>query len=490
MGKFIRYKTGKRQPRYHWLLGNACLLALLFTQGCHKTSDEARILFTGDILLSRNVEVEIEQKKISPWSHLSKLFNDADLVIGNLEGAVGDGIADTMALSPSPVFNIPGKYIPLLTEAGFKALSVENNHSLDLGKAGKDSTIKKLLRNGLTPLSFNQSPRFITVKGITIAVVAINLVPGRDGQRQEVPSVEIAQKLRLARSLSNMVVVFIHWGSELLQWPNQYQRTAAEFLVNHGADLVIGCHPHVIQQPEMVLGKPVFFSIGNHLFDQKYDDTKEGMIADVRISDGYFTCKGLITHTGKNSFFPEVTGDRELKLTKVLLHEPVQISGILLKPLSVDTGIYAVSLQGYLKDKWQWQTRPMHILSLQKSKLDGRREFLVTLEKHYSNMDDEVGVRPYVYSVEMNGLVSRWRGSALAWPLLDAALLPVNEQILCALHRGDSFIQLNPKANNKRVLAYQWNGFGFKAVDDTSVCQKCKEMFGVKQRAGSDLTTF
>lgn len=478
MDKFIRYKTRKGQSGIYRLLIATGWFLLLVAEGCHQQLPQARILFTGDILLARNVQVEMEQKKISPWAHMGNLFHDANLVIGNFEGAVGDGIADTMSPSTSPVFNVQGKYIKFLSEAGFTALSVENNHSFDMGDSGKINTIGALLSNGLTPLNYNNSPRFFHVNGITVAVIAVNLVPGRNMQHQQIPSVEILQKLRLAKSLSNMVVVFIHWGSELLEWPSHDQRQCAEFLVSHGADLIIGCHPHVIQAPEMVLGKPVFFSLGNHLFDQKYEDTKEGLMVDCKISGGYFTCSGIITHASKNSFFPEITGDKVYKLDQVKLHDAIKIAGVTLSAESIDTGDYGLKLQGYRDGKKIWQTQPMHILSLQKSKLDGQREYLVALEKHYSNMDDENGVRPYVYSVEQDGLVSRWRGSALAWPLLDAELLPGKEQVLCGLHRGDSFIQLNPKNSNTRVLPYQWNGFGFNAVEDSAICKKCKELYG------------
>jgi len=63
-----------------------------------------------------------------------------------------------------------------------------------------------------------------------------------------------------------------------------------------------------------------------------------------------------------------------------------------------------------------------------------RMIFLVTLEKHYSSIDSAVNMRPYVYSINKNGLTAKWRGSALAWPLLDAFILPY-KQLLCALHR-------------------------------------------------------
>ena len=60
--------------------------------------------------------------------------------------------------------------------------------------------------------------------------------------------------------------------------------------------------------------------------------------------------------------------------------------------------------------------------------------------RHYSSIDGEVNLRPYVYIADDKGLVAKWRGSALAWPLLDAMISPKDSKIICALHRGNSFI--------------------------------------------------
>ncbi|HUI57824.1 MAG TPA: hypothetical protein VLY04_22760 [Bryobacteraceae bacterium] len=88
-------------------------------------------------------------------------------------------------------------------------------------------------------------------------------------------------------------------------------------------------------------------------------------------------------------------------------------------------------------------------------------------------------MRPYVYEIQDSGLVARWRGSALAWPLRDAALLPGGDGLLCALHRRDSFIELQPGSEGVRTAAYRWNGFGFSGVDDPDVLERCRKLFGV-----------
>jgi len=99
------------------------------------------------------------------------------------------------------------------------------------------------------------------------------------------------------------------------------------------------------------------------------------------------------------------------------------------------------------------------------------------LEKHYSSLDREISLRPYVYSVDNNGIYARWRGSALAWPIIDALISPDNNKTLCVLHRGDSFIKIDKTNKIKRFAAYKWNGFGFTGIDDSKVCESCAKLF-------------
>jgi len=464
-----------RHGRY-WLL---IVLALVLLTGSREDNPEIRLLFVGDILLSRNVKEEIQSRKTFPWENLKSLFHSVDLVAGNLEGAVGNFQNRLNPAIESPVFNIDSADIPMLKEAGFKTITLENNHSLDLGVKGRENTIKALQNSQITPVYLDNSPKFFTLKDVVISLVTINIVLSRDSSSNKIPSVEIEQKMRLARSLSNIVIVSIHWGSELLEWPNREQRETAAWLVKNGADIIIGSHPHVIQKPELIDSKPVFFSLGNHLFDQKYPQTKEGLVADIRIQNGKFTCTGLLTHTKRNSFYPEITETLVYKFASIPYRKTLlQVNNYTLKPVSVTEGNnYKIILQAFQKDKKLWSTHPMSVISVNSCQFDGVNQYLFMLEKHYSSLDREMNVRPYVYSLDDKGLIARWRGSALAWPLIDARISPANNKILCALHRGDSFINPDKMCRKTRVEAYTWNGFGFNGISDSIVCKACEELY-------------
>ena len=458
-----------------------------------ESTEDIRLLFTGDVLLSRQVTIEISQKQQSPWNSLGNLFHSADWVGGNLEGAVGMDANCRESIERSPCFAVDPSLIAWARAAGFTALGNENNHAGDLGAFGRDATGQALAAAELLSLTFAASPAFLRFGDVTVALVAVTTVPDHDGHPAELPSVELEQKLRLAHALANVVVVSIHWGSELMDWPTEQQRRQAGWLVAHGADLIFGSHPHVIQTPECIAGKPVFFSLGNHVFDQKYPATKEGLIADCRIGRGSLRCAALRTHTPSGSSFPAAQ-DSAPAATHALLACPVQlrptlsVSGYTLRPQSSSpqdrSGM--IWIEGFASPQSNervWRTRPAPVLSLEAGRMAGPEgpEFLLSLEKRLSPIDSEREPRPYVYEVSPHGFIARWRGSALAWPLLDARLLPGSNGVLCALHRRDSFLMLSPEAKGTRVAAYRWNGFGFDGIANEGIISACRNILGEEE---------
>ena len=451
---------------------------------------EIRLLFTGDVLLSRQVAAEIRLKRQSPWTNLGDLFRSANWVGGNLEGAVGDASACAGSSERSPCFDVDASLLPLARAAGFTALGSENNHAGDLGAAGRESTRRALAASGLLPLTFEASPAFLRFGATTVAVVSISTIPDHQGKPEELPSTALDQKLRLARALANVVVVSIHWGSELLDWPNDQQRSQAQWLVARGADVILGHHPHVVQEPECVSGKPVFFSLGNHVFDQKYPATKEGVIADCRIRGGRVLCGALRTQTASASSFPEAAADdpaahQALAACPEQLRPTLTVSGFALRPQPSSPADPSgeIWIEGFVpgspSGQRAWRTRPAPVLSLEAGSFEGAPgpPLLLSLERHASPIDSERDPRPYVYEVGSHGFIARWRGAALAWPLLDARLLPGSGGVLCALHRRDSFLVLSPESKGTRVAAYRWNGFGFDGITDPGIVSQCHALF-------------
>lgn len=124
-----------------------------------------------------------------------------------------------------------------------------------------------------------------------------------------------------------------------------------------------------------------------------------------------------------------------------------------------------------------WKSHPMSLVTLQKITIDEKDEHIFALESHYSSLDKEINIRPYVYKIDQKGITARWRGSALAWTMLDAQISPYNDQILCALHRGDAFIMPGKINTVQKVAAYKWNGFGYSYITDSVICEDCEGVF-------------
>lgn len=468
-------------------------------RGLAGDAGEVQLLFTGDILLSRQVQAQMQQTGRGPWDSWGPLFRQADWVLGNLEGAVGADTACVPASPPRPCFAIPENTLAQLRDAGFRTLGLANNHAADLGEPSLRATGEALARVGLDGLDFEGSPRFRRLGGLTLGLVAFSMVPDAQGRLLALPSVALAQRLRLARRLANLVVVYVHWGSELLDWPTSEQRRTARWLIGQGADLIVGHHPHVVQPAECLDGKPVFYSLGNHVFDQKYPATKEGALADCRIGQGRLRCSLIATRTPAGGAFPRLVPaaprtpgtDGPLGSCTVALGQDFRVAGLVLRPVSDMSGPVGApartALAALESGQPRWQTRPLELLALEAGPLagSGAPPLLLALERHPSPLDQAQDPRPYVYEARPQWLIPRWRGSALAWPLLDAALAPDGSGVLCALHRGDSFLVPDPAATRTRVAAYRWNGFGFSGQDDAAALAGCSALWAEAMR-GSD----
>ena len=452
------------------------MIIVLLISSCNR-EEEIRLLFTGDILLSRNVRKEYQKKETFPWEDMQALFSQVDFVIGNLEGAIGE-IDNLTSADNSLLFDIKEGDVNMLREAGFDGITVENNHIFDLGEDGKRNTIESLRKNGLAVIHSHNSPQFFTVKNRVISVIAINTICNKDYPVSNIPSVEVMQQLRLAKTLSNVVIVSIHWGNELVDWNVRQQRDIAEWLIENGADIIIGSHPHVIQQPEIIKGKPVFFSLGNHLFDQKYEATKEGLIADIRIKRGKIYCYGILTHVTEGSFYPKIGKRVDYGFSPFGINKLLKIGEVTLKPVSENNKMDSkIGLEAYSGERRVWSSQSIPLVSIETGKLDGRNEYLFTLEKHYSTIDNEIAIRPYVYETDIRGIHALWRGSALAWPLIDAHISTSDGKTLCVLHRGDSYMNIDKDTERRRLMNYQWNGFGFSGIRDSISCDYCNNFY-------------
>jgi hypothetical protein len=149
-----------------------------------------------------------------------------------------------------------------------------------------------------------------------------------------------------------------------------------------------------------------------------------------------------------------------------------------MKPVSrFDGANYQISLEGYSGNTRLWHTPSISLINISRAEFDNNHDYIVTIEKHYSTIDGEMALRPYVYNISKSGLQALWRGSALSRPLIDAVLSP-DKKFLIALHRGDSFINHDPQNDDTRIELYKWNGFGFSGYKNDSLMNYAEKYYG------------
>lgn len=441
------------------------------------------LVFVGDINLGRLVQVESALHGVSPWRDVLSLFPRGAVQVGNLEGVVARA-GSSCSKPPDYCFFFPPDRLEQLSEAGFTLLGLANNHALDQGPSGLAHTRRSLSAAGLAGASLTESPYFVSGNGVRYGLVFINRIADAAEGQDAIPSPRVTQALELAQFGADWVIVYIHWGQELTPWVNQMQRDEARWLVEHGADMVVGSHPHVIQPVDCVAGHPVWFSLGNHIFDQKYPSTHQGGLIAC---DGAtaLACQGYRSKTREGSaVLQEIIADPALNTPGECVParktpRPLELERF---TLSIgDTRKTATSAVVDLQAQGDGGPYELHNLPLRRIApyrlADGTKALFLLLEL-YSDLDRAVGLRPHVYRVAHGGMRPLWRGSGLAFPLIDA--IPVNigtRDMLCALHTGGSFLTGARNSQPVHAMAYQWNGFGFSAERDKALVRKCQEVF-------------
>jgi poly-gamma-glutamate synthesis protein (capsule biosynthesis protein) len=240
------------------------------------------IFFAGDVMLGRAVEERYKEADI--FANVSEIFRGADAVVANLEGPILNNHIKTPYNSYK--FSFATTTLGILKNSGFTDLSLANNHTDNYGRSGFVETILNLRGVGLN--SFGD-PNVISdysfiqreINGRSFVFAGINDTYGNLSKES---IFEFGRNLR--EKFSESVLVFVmHWGEEYKTTANSRQEELGRGLVDIGADLIIGSHPHVIQNIEKYNDKYIFYSLGNFVFDQYFStSTQEGLV--VKMSKG------------------------------------------------------------------------------------------------------------------------------------------------------------------------------------------------------------
>jgi len=233
---------------------------------------------------------------------VKKFLEETDFTFGNLETVIA---GSEKGYSGYPFFNSPDDYSSSLKFAGFDLLSTANNHALDQGEKGVIRTIKQLKQNNLnyngTFLSENDrdSIRIFDIKGIKIAFLSYtygtNGIPIPKDKTYLINLIDfnlIENDIRNAKENgADLVLLHYHFGEEYKRDPTEYQKEVIEKSVRFGADIIIGSHPHVLQQIEHYKinnGKLdsgfIAYSLGNFISNQRWRYSDAGAILNFKIT--------------------------------------------------------------------------------------------------------------------------------------------------------------------------------------------------------------
>jgi len=242
------------------------------------------LTFVGDVIFGRYRDAgydPIPGPDDKPFAEIFETMR-SDLLVGNLETPLVRDLPDKSPIGAKYRFGASKEMARHLVDGGFTAMSLANNHAFDQRAPGMLESPEILKELGIIALGAarTDAPLFrletIERKGWKVGFLAVTArrnAPHFEGT-PELPflsTTELEDKLGplidAAKTTHDLVIVFIHWGDEYADAPAGYQRTHAKRLLDRGAHLVVGHHPHVLQGIEQYGAGAVAYSLGNFLFE-------------------------------------------------------------------------------------------------------------------------------------------------------------------------------------------------------------------------------
>ena len=249
---------------------------------------EAKIVFVGDIMLDRYIRTVIERKGFDHIvRNVDPVLKNADFVVANLEGPITDqpSVSENSEFESREnyIFTFPKESAQWLMGHNISIVNIGNNHIMNFGQDGLKQTRASLKDAGVKyfgdPKQQNYRWYVKEINGKMIGLVSYNQFVG---EAEEKAVADIAS----VRKKSDIVIVYAHWGEEYETKHNEAQQRIAHNLIDKGADLIIGSHPHVMQEIEEYKGKKIYYSLGNFIFDQYFqEETSRGLLLQILITD-------------------------------------------------------------------------------------------------------------------------------------------------------------------------------------------------------------
>lgn len=239
-----------------------------------QTERMTRLMFGGDVMLGRSVMIEALEKKGDaryPFLKIGERLRDADLAMVNLENPV---ISDCPRYEHGFIFCSIPVMLEGLNWSGVDIVNLANNHTQNFGKEGLEETKKYLAKDGIEWVG-DGNLVVKEVNGTRFGFLGFDFV-------SNVLSEDDWEKIAKAAGEVDVLIVNVHWGWEYQAESNANQKEWGRKMIDLGAKLVIGHHPHWTQEVEEYKDGVIYYSLGNLVFDQMWsEETRKGEVVEV-----------------------------------------------------------------------------------------------------------------------------------------------------------------------------------------------------------------
>lgn len=292
-----------------------------------------RFVFAGDILLSDHVLAAYNKTGTIGSvvdQGLRDVIDGSDVFMANQEFPFSN--RGSAAADKQFTFRLPPEKVSLLKEMGIDIVTLANNHALDFGTDALLDTCDTLDEAGIyrvgagANLEEARKPVIMEIKGKTIGFLGAsrvipvgswNATATSPGMLTTYDPAMLLEDIKSAKETCDFVIVYVHWGIERDEYPQDYQRTMGKQYIDAGADMVIGSHPHVLQGMEYYNGKPIVYSLGNFVFGSSipktalltadWDGENLSLVFVPGTSSGGYT-RPLTGEDEKQAFYQYLTG--------------------------------------------------------------------------------------------------------------------------------------------------------------------------------------
>lgn len=269
------------------LISQVCRVALLLLSLCSNAL-ALDFIAAGDVLLDRGIRRSIESRDpYWPLRHVAGLIQKSDLAMFNLETSLS---SEWRPGSGKYRFRGKPEFLKGLNKAGFNVAVVANNHTCDFGSKGFEETLAALDGSSIEYAGVVGQPLFIEKKGVRVAILAytdvLNAMPSTCDRLAIADPFSVKADVESIRDLVDVVILSFHWGKELETKPDERQRALAHAAIDSGATLVVGHHPHVLQETERYKDGLIVYSLGNFLFDNHIGEQSQTALFKCTIEKG------------------------------------------------------------------------------------------------------------------------------------------------------------------------------------------------------------